>query len=305
MRNPMWIRMHRLFIVILTTKNWLSVLLVWLGYYQNILVVFRNNEKFKLERKNWVTYLERVYMYHYFPEARISDETVQFKYKNTDLVFDGGRYGWSTVLEIYGGQPYNEFFEKTKIKGKTVLDVGAAFGDTAILFLLSGAAQVIAVEAFPGYCRLAKKNVKNNGFESQCEVMLSAIGGHSGVMKIDKNLEEMFGIGVENNEIGDEVPIITIQEIVNDKKIKDAILKLDVEGFEYDIILNTSKVVLREFSDMVIEYHYGYQKIVSHLEEAGFVVSYTGPFHVNMPHLRDESARNMIVGNIYAKRIDY
>jgi tRNA G18 (ribose-2'-O)-methylase SpoU len=34
----------------------------------------------------------------------------------------------------------------TEIKDKVVLDIGAAFGDTAVLFLLSGATKVFAVE---------------------------------------------------------------------------------------------------------------------------------------------------------------
>jgi FkbM family methyltransferase len=261
--------------------------------------------QFRLEKSNWVTYLEHVYLFHHFPEAKVFGDSLQIRYKNIDLVFDGGRYGWSTTLEIFGGEPYLEFFEMTEIRGKTVLDVGAAFGDTAVLFILEGAARVVAVGAFPGYFKLASKNIKANRFDSQCEIMLSAIGAHSGILRIDTSLNDIFGIGVQNNEIGEEVPIITIEQIIKDKNIKDAILKLDVEGYEYEILLNTPKDVLRNFSDMVIEYHYGHEKIISHLEAAGYSVSFTGPFDVKMPHLKDEAAKNMKIGNIYAKRLDF
>ena len=305
MRSPSWVRLQRLFLVFLTTKNWLSSILVWIGFYQMKIVVFRNGMQFRLEKSNWVTYLEHVYLFHHFPEAKVFGDSLQIRYKNIDLVFDGGRYGWSTILEIFGGEPYLEFFEMTEIRGKTVLDVGAAFGDTAVLFMLEGAARVVAVEAFPGYFKLASKNIKANGFDSQCEIMLSAIGAHSGILRIDTSLNDMFGIGVQENEIGEEVPIITIEQIIKDKNIKDAILKLDVEGYEYEILLNTPKDVLRNFSDMVIEYHYGHEKIISHLEAAGYSVSFTGPFDVKMLHLKDEAAKNMKIGNIYAKRLDF
>ena len=301
----MWIRLHRLFLVVLTTKNWLSSIFVWLGFYKKKTVYFRNGFQFELEKKNWITYLERVYLFHHFPDAQIFDNSLKIKFKDTNLYFDVGRYGFGTILEIFAGEPYKEFFEKTDMHKKTVLDIGAAFGDTAIIFLLAGAERVFAVEAFPEYWKLALKNIQVNGFESRCEVLLSAVGGSSGVLKIDKNLEEMFGIGIKENETGQEVPIITIEQIVKQKNIKDAILKLDVEGYEYEIILNTPKEILRCFSDMVIEYHYGNEKIITYLEAAGYKVSHTGPFDVHMSHFYDESVKNMQVGNIYAKRIDF
>ncbi len=277
---------------------------MWLGLCRQAVVRFRNDEFFQLDKANWVQYLERVYLFHHFPDAKIFGDVVKINYKNKDLAFDCGRYGWGTVLEIFAGEPYREFFEITEIQGKTVLDVGAAFGDTAVVFLLAGAERVYAVEAFPGYCRLASKNIKTNGFDSRCEVLLSAVGGAPGTLKIDTNLEEMFGVGVQEKEIGDEVPVVTLKQIADDKGIKDAILKLDVEGYEYEILINTPKEDLRIFSDMVIEYHYGHERITSYLKEAGYSVSHTGPYTVNMSHLADEVAKNMSVGNIYAKRIN-
>lgn len=304
MNKSIRIRVQRLFLIVSTTKTWLSAILVWLGLYRQAVVKFRNDELFELSKANWVQYLERIYLFHHFPGAKIFGDVVRINYKNKDLEFDCGRYGWGTVLEIFAGEPYREFFETTEIQGKTVLDVGAAFGDTAVVFLLAGAERVYAVEAFPGYCRLASKNIKTNGFDSRCEVILSAVGGASGTLKIDASLEEMFGVGVQEKEIGDEVPIVTLRQIADYINIKDVILKLDVEGYEYEILSNTPKEVLRVFSDMVIEYHYGHERITNQLKEAGYRVSHTGPYTVNMPHLADETAKNMSVGNIYAKRMD-
>lgn len=304
MKKSIWIRAHRVILIISTTKSWLSAIFVWLGLYRQAVVKFRNNETYPLSKANWVQYLELVYLFHYFPSARVYGDTVNFNYKNKDLAFDCGRYGWGTILEIFAGEPYREFFEMTEIRGKKVLDVGAAFGDTAVLFLLAGAEQVYAVEAFPGYYRLAAQNIKTNNYDAHCEVLLSAVGGAPGTLKIDTNLEEMFGVGVQEMEVGDEVPVVTLKQIVDDRGLKDCILKLDVEGYEYEILLNTPKEDLRIFSDMVIEYHYGHERITSYLKEAGYSVSHTGPYTVSMSHLADEAAKNMSVGNIYARRIN-
>lgn len=293
-------RIKRLLLVIETTKNWQSALLVWFGLTKQCTAKFRNGQTLSVDRNSWVKYLEYVYLFHHFPDAKVSGNKLHFTYNTRELIFNVGRYGFGTVLEIFGGDPYRDFLRSTKIKGKQVVDIGAAFGDTAISFLLEGAKHVYAIEAFPGYFRLAEENIKANGFSDSCDILLSAAGGSPGVMTIAQNLEEMFGTGIEKVEIGDEVPILTLEQIVERFNIENGILKLDVEGFEYEILLSASKDVLRRFSDMVIEYHYGFEKLETHLRDAGFSVDHTPPHLVYMPQLEGEAARNMFVGNIYA-----
>lgn len=293
-------RIKRLLLVIKTTRNWQSALLVWFGLTKQCTAKFRGGHTFLLDRKSWVNYLECVYLFHHFPRARLVGTKVEFTYNSRKLIFNVGKYGLGTILEIFGGDPYRDFLRSTNIKGKQVVDIGAAFGDTAISFLLEGAKHVYAIEAFPGYFRLAEENIKANGFSDSCDVLLSAAGGSPGVMTIDHNLAEMFGAGIEKSEIGDKVPILTLEQIVERFNIEKGILKLDVEGYEYEILLSASKGVLRRFSDMVIEYHYGFEKLENHLRDAGFSVTHTPPHLVYMPQLEGEAARNMFVGNIYA-----
>lgn len=293
-------RIKRLLLVIKTTINWQSALLVWFGLTKQCTVRFRSGHILSFDRKSWQKFLECVYLFHHFPHAKLAGSKLQFTYNSRELVFNFGKYGFGTVLEIFGGDPYRDFLEVTNIKGKQVVDIGAAFGDTAISFLLEGAKHVYAIEAFPGYFRLAEENIKANGFSDSCDILLSAAGGRSGIMTIDHNLAEMFGTGIEKAEIGDEIPVLTLEEIVERFNIDSGILKLDVEGYEYEILLGTHKDVLRRFSDIVIEYHYGFEKLEDHLRDAGFSVSHTRPHLVYMPQLEGEAARNMYVGNIYA-----
>ena len=46
-------------------------------------------------------------------------------------------------------------------------------------------------------------------------------------------------------------------------------LKMDCEGCEYDSILNTDDEILKKFSTIILEYHYGYQNLVEKLETTG------------------------------------
>jgi len=295
-------RLKRLQLAIKTTVNWPSAIAVWLGLAQECHARFKGGHVLKFNRNSWLEYLRCVYLFHHFPSATLADNTVNFTYKGKKLTFAFGKYGFDTVLEIFGGDPYREFFESTSVRGKQVVDIGAAFGDTAISFLLEGAKAVYAVEAFPGYFRLAEENIRRNGFSNSCQIILAAAGKSPGALRIDHDLEDMFGVGIESSEVGASIPVITLEEIVNRFGVDSGILKMDVEGYEYDILLNTDKAILQKFSDMVIEYHYGFEKLKPHLEDAGFVVKHTPPHLVYMPQLKDEQSRNMWVGNIYATR---
>lgn len=302
LNSSTYIRFQRIFLVILTTKNWFSAIAVWMGLLSHCLIRFRNGRIFQVDKKCWVSYLERVYLYHHFPEAKLSEEIVKLEYKGRELILHFGRYGVGTILEIFGGQPYSEFFNTVDIKGKEIIDVGAAFGDTAIMFLIAGAKYVHSVEASPSYFLLAKKNIEDNGYSDCCSMTLAAMGGAEGFLEIDENLDTMFGKGIESSAFGQKVPIVTLEQIVKKHSVRDGVLKLDVEGYEYEILLNAPVEIIRCFSNIFLEYHYGHIKIKECLERAGFAVRYTHSHPVHMEHLVGDAA-NMEVGNLYASRV--
>jgi len=64
---------------------------------------------------------------------------------------------------------------------------------------------------------------------------------------------------------------------MNNSDMEPAVLKIDCEGCEYEVILNSSKTTLRKFSHILVEYHYGYKNIKKKLEKCGFQVSVTEP----------------------------
>jgi len=57
--------------------------------------------------------------------------------------------------------------------------------------------------------------------------------------------------------------------LINEFDIKEAVLKMNCEGCEYNI-LNEDDVVLKKFKRIVLEFHYGYKNIESKLKRAGF-----------------------------------
>jgi FkbM family methyltransferase len=295
-------RLKSLFHVIKSTKNWLTVLNSHYFGDGNFKAVFRNDYELDVTRKTWHKYIHHAYLFSLLPSAKLSHDRIEFSYKNKKLKFIFDKWGFDTILEIFATDPYKDFMKIVNPRGKSVVDVGAAFGDTAIYFMLNGAERVYAFEAFPGFSRLAEQNIHNNGFADSCKVFPTAVGKTSGEIVINSDMEEMFGTNLKASLIGEKVPIITLQQIVEKFNIKDGYLKIDTEGYEYEIIQNTPTDVLRRFSDIFIEYHYGFEGLEPYLKKAGFVFSHTGPTRIYMPHLDGESAKNMFTGHILAKR---
>lgn len=131
------------------------------------------------------------------------------------------------------------FLENTygafNVKDKTVLDVGAFIGDTAVYFAREGASRIVAYEPTPLTFELAKENVRLNGYADRVEMVNMAVGGKEDV----------------------------IQNVVSFKSAVERLghvdlLKMDCEGAEWQIIPEAVKDGSLERVGMVImEVHGG------------------------------------------------
>ena len=102
-----------------------------------------------------------------------------------------------------------------KVKNKTVLDIGANIGDTAIFFASRGANKIIGVEPFHRNFNLAKKNIASNNFQDKIYLTRSACSSKNGSVKINPQFDSGIESRMENFQEGEDVPIITIRDIRN------------------------------------------------------------------------------------------
>jgi SAM-dependent methyltransferase len=70
----------------------------------------------------------------------------------------------ATVSEYYTQWSYDYIPTGFSLKGLTVLDAGAGYGETAHLFLENGAAKVIAIESDPLASESLRQTIKANGW---------------------------------------------------------------------------------------------------------------------------------------------
>jgi len=170
-------------------------------------------------------------------------------------------------------------YKTLPVKGKTVIDIGSNIGGSLIYFALRDAYKIIGFEPYPKSHNLSIKNITINGFSDKITAVLAGCSGKSGYLTIDPNFESDAGSQLHEFQNGIQVPLLTLLDIVKKFDVpQDSALKIDCEGYEYDIILSTPSEVLGKFSHILIEYHYGYKNLKKKLENCGFRVSTTTPW---------------------------
>jgi len=184
---------------------------------------------------------------------------------------------------ISNGDIFNIFYEKDydflPVKDRVVIDIGANIADSSIYFVMREARKVIALEPFPKNFEIAQKNIALNGFTDKIELLnAGCCGGQSSKdIVLDASAKGASCRTVQSSS-GSNIHFYSLGELADIYSANSpAILKLDCEGCEYDIILSNDTTVLGKFSHIQIEYHYGYRDLKKHLIGAGFAVSYTDP----------------------------
>jgi len=277
-----------------TTENWFDVILFYFGIKKQTKVVFRNKQV--LENLTVDSYP----IYRNIQELLLlglpSDaEFVEIKFRGHKVLLKGDEAPFLTS-EIF----FDEAYKHSNPDGKDVVDIGANIGDSAIYFVLRGAKHVYGFEPYSYVYKTALENTKLNRFEDKITMLNSAIGDKDGTIILNPETQSFVGSDLKASAKGDPVSLITLENVVNQFKIKDGLLKIDCEGSEYQILFSTPNEVLRNFNEIILEYHYGYLDLKNKLEQAGFSVKMLGfPVRRYNPHA---SNSRMTVGVLHAKR---
>ena len=108
------------------------------------------------------------------------------------------------------------------------------------------------------------------------EFKMVGVAGERDKITIDMNMLSN-GAMVKSNK-GQEVEMITLEDVVNEYNIESGILKLDCEGYEHEIIMFSSPDILLKFKYIFAELHFKTIKPINEikqkLEQIGFNVSF-------------------------------
>jgi len=139
----------------------------------------------------------------------------------------------------------------------TLIDCGANFGYWSVLISSRpyGSHKAIAIEpSSQNFSKLAN-NAKING--NRFEVMKCAIGAARGTARLSGTKHEAFSIAGDANSGGEPVPVIALDNLIDDGKVSPGgkyLIKLDVEGVEIEAIKG-GKRLLQGDSVILCEEH--------------------------------------------------
>ena len=160
----------------------------------------------------------------------------------------------------------NEFFIRRRFdfldikKGGLVVDVGANFGLFSRYCLERGAGKVLAVEPNSEAFLYLQKNIKQEEGRMLCKV----IHNYDGEIEFHESENSLVsGLYKDRNDMADHGNITTkkIECLTLDSLLKDEgevdLLKIDVEGAEYEILEACSDHTLNKCSKVYLEFHDG------------------------------------------------
>jgi len=155
-------------------------------------------------------------------------------------------------------------------KNDTVIDIGAHIGVFSV-FAGSQAKEVIAFEPFHESYELLKENLELNNIANVKTVNLGVSEKREKCrIYLEENNSCCNSICKKSDKFT-EIRCITLEDVFRDYKIKHCnYLKMDCEGSEYGILLNTPDKILKRIDRIVLEYHDGFVEGYSHEDLQGF-----------------------------------
>ena len=202
-----------------------------------------------------------------FFKAKFFDGSYQF------CVRKGNPSDLATLKDVCTGNEYA--FLYPYLPGKSVVDVGANIGDTAVLFAKRGAALIEAYEIHPVLHDVARRNIELNGVNDKVRLYDFGIGSTADEMRMrdDSSLGPTAGFGLKEAQHGRDVVVklVSMKSVIERLREID-ILKMDCAGAEFDIFQSLSHDDLRSIGVIGVEYHRDPQPLISRLEQSGFDV---------------------------------
>jgi FkbM family methyltransferase len=173
------------------------------------------------------------------------------------------------LWEQWGAKDYQAVTVK---EGDIVIEIGGHIGTSTLNYShrVGPTGVVYAIEALPENFAILKKNIERNGVNNVKALNL-AIVGDDDVSEIVLNTNpynsgghSIFKMSVE--EEGRSVcPAMTLKKFIETQGIPRVdILQMDIEGAEFDILLNSDKALLASIPQIMFEYHDAYASGRSH-----------------------------------------
>ncbi len=183
------------------------------------------------------------------------------------LYVDSRDVGFGAHIMLDGSwEPWLTTFMARQVKpGMNVVDMGANHGYYSLLFadLVGASGRVAAIEPNPHLCRLLRKSLTVNGFDTRCEVFQAAATAADNLaLELWVPADEPKNGRVlpqEQQPQGGERAPVRGQTATSLLKHWDRVdyVKIDIEGGEEDALAGLWPILERDRPQVVLEYNVG------------------------------------------------
>jgi FkbM family methyltransferase len=177
-------------------------------------------------------------------ESSIRDEVIIDWIGGTKLAARRGMTG--ATGNIYAG--LHEFADMAFVlhflrSGDLFADVGANVGSYTILASGVVGCRTVAFEPDPASAATLERNVKLKKVNDRVEIRIAAVGERPGVVRFSTGLDTLNHVVDSAEETGRNVSIETLDHVFISNRQIPALIKIDVEGYEAEV-LRGAKAVL-------------------------------------------------------------
>lgn len=194
-----------------------------------------------------------------------------------------GDRSWRTCVEVFGRDCYH-LSSLDLPPAPTVVDIGANLGAFTLAVRAAWPeAQVISFEPGPTAFGMLARNVsRNDGSGASTTLHQVAVTGSGAgrTVRLAERVGDLCTSSILPGAAGDpavatiEVPSRSLADVLADCPDGIDLVKIDVEGAEYDMICTTPPAILRTSRLLVIEYHpvagRSFEELAGHLRVSGF-----------------------------------
>ncbi len=250
------------------SPEWWYAPLIYLGLIKSANLKLNDGKTFRLTKKT----------FHRFIGFAASNSFDYKKHRGMDIKREGDIFSFTiSERKIFAdaqssaaviNEFASNFHRKLDVKDRIVLDVGAYVGETALLYVIAGKAKhVYAFEPVKHLYESMIRNIELNDLESKITPINALLVGDSRKYDSSNSFELSH----------DKVKKFQLSDFVKRFGVNNGVIKIDIEGGEYEIIRDSPSETLRCFESMHIEYHYGYKDIVERLKIEDMKVRYGKP----------------------------
>ena len=189
-------------------------------------------------------------------------------------------------------------------EGDIFIDIGANVGFYSVIMSKIKRARVFAFEPIPSTFQKFKKNIELNSLQKLIFPYNMAIGASFGSLNMTSNLDTVNHVQFSSGYMGENisVDVAPLDSFLSEFPLSTSIIKIDVEGFETEVIKGMPKILASpQLKAIIIELNgsggrYGFDELLIHqkLIEYSFSPYKYDPFRRQLVQLNSYGENNTI-----------